>query len=153
MWRRRVTRSRDISSRWGRGTGAVRYWYWGSMERMSRHVPPVPEGAVRGKGATGPSGLGGRASGVPPRGQVQNEDQLGESLKQVKDAGLIPVDQVRLRVVADGASWIWKHVKALFPGARQVLDYYHCAAYLHRVAKAQYGASVWALECVEATMI
>jgi len=84
--------------------------------------------------------------------QVQNEDQLGEALKQVKDAGLIPVDQVRLCVVADGASWIWKHVKALFPGARQVLDYYHWAAYLHRVAKAQYGASVRALEWVEATM-
>src|SRR5438046_6271522 len=64
----------------------------------------------------------------------------------------MPVDQVRLCVVADGASGIWKHVKALFPGARQVLDYYHCAAYLHRVAKAQYGASVRALEWVEATM-
>jgi hypothetical protein len=84
--------------------------------------------------------------------QVQNEDQLGEALKQVKEAGLIPIDQVRLGVVADGASWIWKHVKALFPGARQVLDYYHCAEYLHRVAKAQYGTSVQALEWVEATM-
>jgi hypothetical protein len=33
-----------------------------------------------------------------------------------------------------------------------VLDYYHCAQYLHRVAKAHYGASVQALEWVEATM-
>src|SRR3954469_24539151 len=112
MWRRPVTRSSDASLRWGRGTGAVQYWYWGSMERMSRRVPPVPEGAVRGKGATGPSGLGGRASGVMLRGfvsilidgdrivhvlswhQMQNEDQLGEALKQVKDAGWIPLDQV-----------------------------------------------------------
>ena len=62
---------------------------------------------------------------------VQNEEQLGEALKQIKDAGLIPEDQVRLCVVADGASWIWKHVKALFPGACQVLDSYHCAEYLH----------------------
>jgi hypothetical protein len=59
--------------------------------------------------------------------QVQNEEQLGEALKQIKEAGLIPEDQVRLCVVCDGAEWIWKHVQALFPQARQVLDYYHCA--------------------------
>ena len=68
--------------------------------------------------------------------QVQTEDQLGEALKQVKESGRIPEDQVRLCVVCDGASWIWKHVKSLFPHARQVLDYYHCTEYLHRVAKA-----------------
>ena len=84
--------------------------------------------------------------------QVQNEEQLGEALQQVKKAGLIPEDQVRLCVVADGAPWIWKHVKALFPQARQVLDYYHCADYIHKVAKAQYGHSLHALEWAEATM-
>jgi hypothetical protein len=55
--------------------------------------------------------------------QVQNEAQLGEALKQVKEASLIPEEQVRLCVVCDGAEWIWKHVQALFPRARQVLDY------------------------------
>jgi len=84
--------------------------------------------------------------------QVQNEAQLGEALKQVKEAGLIPEAQVRLCVVCDGAEWIWKHVQALFPQARQVLDYYHCKEYLHRVAKVHYGASVQALEWVEATL-
>ena len=84
--------------------------------------------------------------------QGQNEEQLGEALKQVKEAGLIPEDQVRLCVVCDGAGWIWKHVQALFPQARQVLDYYHGAQSLHRVAKAHYGSSVQALEWVEATM-
>jgi Uncharacterised protein family (UPF0236) len=84
--------------------------------------------------------------------QVQSDEQLGETLKQIKAAGLIPEDQVRLCVVCDGAEWIWKHVQALFPQARQVLDYYHCAQYLHRVAKAHYGASVQAIEWVEATM-
>jgi uncharacterized protein UPF0236 len=84
--------------------------------------------------------------------QVQNEEQLGEALKQIKEADLIPEEQVRLCVVCDGAEWIWKHVQALFPQARQVLDYYHCAQYLHRVAKAHYGASVQACEWVEATM-
>jgi hypothetical protein len=84
--------------------------------------------------------------------QGQNEAQLGEALKQIKQAGLIPEEQVRLCVVCDGAAWIWKHVQTLFPQARQVLDYSHCAQYLHRVAKAHYGASVQASEWVEATM-
>ena len=84
--------------------------------------------------------------------QVQNEHELGEALKQVKEAGLMPEDQVRLCVVADGAPWIWKHVKALFAHARQILDYSHCADYVHNVAKAQYGTSWQALEWAEATM-
>src|ERR687886_2659122 len=84
--------------------------------------------------------------------QVQNEAQLGAALKQIKEAGVIPEEQVRLCVVCDGAEWIWTHVQALFPQARQVLDYYHCAQYLHRVAKAHYGPSVQAVEWVEATM-
>ena len=83
---------------------------------------------------------------------VHNEAQLGEALKQIKEAGLIPDAQVRLCVVCDGAEWRGKHVQALFPQARQVLDYSHCAQYLHRVAKAHYGASVQAVEWVEATM-
>ena len=84
--------------------------------------------------------------------QVHNEEQLGEALQQVKEAGLIPEDQVRLCVVCDGASWIWKHVESLFPNARQVLDYYHCKEYLHKVAKAQYDSPERALEWVEATL-
>jgi hypothetical protein len=84
--------------------------------------------------------------------QVQTEADLGAALQQVKDADLIPFEQVRLSVVCDGAPWIWKHVEALFPHARQVLDYYHCAEYLHKVAKAQYGASEQALHWVEATL-
>src|SRR5688500_13160666 len=84
--------------------------------------------------------------------QVQDEADLGDALKKVKDARLIPEDRVRLCVVCDGASWIWKHVQSLFPQARQVLDYYHCKEYLHKVAKAQYGNSEQALEWVEATL-
>src|SRR5215510_14888585 len=32
------------------------------------------------------------------------------------------------------------------------LDYYHCAQYIHHIAKAQYGASAQGLEWAEATM-
>jgi len=84
--------------------------------------------------------------------QVQSEEELGEALRQVKEADIIPQDTVRMCVVADGASWIWKQVQALFPTARQVLDYYHCAEYIHKVAKAQYGTSRQALEWAESTM-
>jgi Uncharacterised protein family (UPF0236) len=84
--------------------------------------------------------------------QVQTEGALGEALQQVKDAGVIPEETVRLCVICDGAEWIWKHVQALFPQACQVLDYYHCAEYLHKVATAHYGDSLSALEWVEATL-
>jgi hypothetical protein len=84
--------------------------------------------------------------------QVQTEGDLGEALQQVKDAGLIPEESVRLCVVCDGAEWIWKHVQALFPHACQVLDYYHCSEYLHKMAKAQYPDPLQALEWVESTL-
>ena len=84
--------------------------------------------------------------------QIQNEAELGEALKEVKEANLIPEDRVRLCVVCDGASWIWEHVESLFSRARQVLDYYHGSDYLHRMAKAQYGDTQRAHEWVEATL-
>ena len=84
--------------------------------------------------------------------QVQSEGDVGEALRQGKEAGVIPAEQVRLCVVSDGAEWIWKHVQALFPHACQVLDYSHCSAYLHRMAKAQYGTSLQAQQWVEATL-
>jgi Uncharacterised protein family (UPF0236) len=83
--------------------------------------------------------------------QVQNEHDLGEALRQVKETGFIPEETVRLCVVCDGAEWIWKHIQALFPQACQVLDYYHCSAYLHKVAKAQYADPLQAQEWAEAT--
>jgi hypothetical protein len=65
---------------------------------------------------------------------------------------VIPDEQVRLWVVGDGAEWIWQPGQARFPQARQGLDDYHCTPSLHRVAQAHYGASVHAVEWVEATM-
>jgi hypothetical protein len=56
--------------------------------------------------------------------QVQDEAALGQALTEITKAGVIPEDHIRLCVVCDGASWIWKHVQSLFPEARQVLDYY-----------------------------
>ena len=67
---------------------------------------------------------------------MQTEEQLGEALRQVKNAGVIPEGHVRFCVVADGAEGIWKHGQALFPQARQVLDYSHGAQDIHKMAKA-----------------
>jgi len=85
--------------------------------------------------------------------QIQNDEELFAALRQVKEVGLIPEDQVRLCVVADGAPWIWARVTELFPTAREILDYYHCAEHVHRVAATQYADHPpQALEWVEATM-
>jgi len=85
--------------------------------------------------------------------QMQDDEALFTALRQVKAAGLIPADQVRLCVVADGAQWIWARVTALFPTAREIWDSYHCAEHLHRLALTQYADHPQqALEWVEATM-
>ena len=84
--------------------------------------------------------------------QIQKDDQLGEALRQVKEAGLIPEEKVRLGVIGDGAKWIWKQAKELFPTAAQILDYYHLSERLHKVALAQfYDDPLKEREWVEAT--
>jgi hypothetical protein len=72
--------------------------------------------------------------------QVQTDEGAAEALRQVKAAGLIPEEEVRLCVIADGARWIWKQAQALFPSAVEILDYYHGSERLHKVAALQYGA-------------
>ena len=39
-----------------------------------------------------------------------------------------------------------------FPGAREVLDYYHCAEHVHKVTKLQYGDSLAAQQWAVATI-
>jgi uncharacterized protein UPF0236 len=84
--------------------------------------------------------------------RVQSKAELGDALGAIKDAGLVPEETVRLCVVCDGADWIWAHVEALFPSACQVLDYYHCSEYLHRMAKVQYENLLQGHEWVEMTL-
>jgi hypothetical protein len=63
----------------------------------------------------------------------------------------VPKTDLPTVAVGDGAPWIWKLVTKLFPGARQVLDYYHCAEHIHAVAKVQYDDEEQAAEWAEAT--
>jgi hypothetical protein len=72
--------------------------------------------------------------------QVQTDEEAAAALRQVQAAGLIPEEEVRLGVIADGARWIWKQAQALLPSAVEILDYYHGSERLHKVAALQYGA-------------
>ena len=84
--------------------------------------------------------------------QIQDEEEFAQSLLQIREAGLIPQDKVRLCIIGDGAPWIWNKPLEIFPEAKQVLDFYHCSEYIHAVAKVQYGkGTIQAKEWVEAT--
>ncbi|RLB28696.1 MAG: hypothetical protein DRG66_03170 [Deltaproteobacteria bacterium] len=83
--------------------------------------------------------------------QIQNEDQFGKDLALV--ASRIPQELVRIGLLGDGPDYLWKHMTVSFPKGRQILDYYHCAQHIYKVAKAQYGEkSFKALEWVESTI-
>ena len=83
---------------------------------------------------------------------LQDEDEFAQGLLQIREAGLIREDKVRLCIIGDGAPWIWNKPLEIFPKAKQVLDFYHCSEYVHAVANAQYGKGTRkAKEWVEAT--
>jgi hypothetical protein len=69
--------------------------------------------------------------------QIQNADEFARDLNIT--AARIPQDKVRICLLGDGASWVWRCMEEAFPGSRQILDYYHCMEHLHAVADAQYG--------------
>jgi len=56
--------------------------------------------------------------------------------------------------VCDGATWIWKLVEHYYPHAVQIVDWYHAAARLERVAQAAFAANevrqTWREEITEA---
>lgn len=83
--------------------------------------------------------------------QIQNEEQFGEDLSFV--ASLIQQNDLRIGLLGDGADWLWKHMVACFPKGRQILDYFHCAEHIHKVAKLQYDEGTQkCLEWVESTI-
>lgn len=85
--------------------------------------------------------------------QIKSDKELANDLLEIKQAGLIPEDKVRICFIGDGAPWIWNRAKEIYPDAKKVLDYYHCSEYLHDLANAQYGkSSQKAREWVEATL-
>jgi hypothetical protein len=84
--------------------------------------------------------------------QVQSSEELKECLIKVKEAGLIPERDIRLCVVGDGARWIWKAIKEIFPDAIQVLDCYNASEHIYKVAEVIYDNYKEAQEWAEATV-
>ncbi len=83
--------------------------------------------------------------------QIQDEAQFGKDLALA--ASRTPQKAVRIALLGDGAGWLWKHMTHCFPKGREVLDYYHFAEHIYKVAKAQYGEkSTNGLEWVESTI-
>jgi hypothetical protein len=68
--------------------------------------------------------------------QIANEQEFGEAIQFAST--LIPRQNVRIALVADGAQWIWKHLTAAFPEGKEILDYYHCSEHVHKLAEHQY---------------
>jgi hypothetical protein len=42
-------------------------------------------------------------------------------------------------VLGDGAPWIWNYAAVHYPGAIEIVDFWHACQHLHDLAKAQYG--------------
>lgn len=82
--------------------------------------------------------------------QIQDVEQFTRDLKVV--ASRIPQDRVRIALLGDGADWLWNAMEKCFPQGRQVLDYFHCAEHVHKVAKLQYGETLAAQQWTESTI-
>jgi hypothetical protein len=82
--------------------------------------------------------------------QIQDAAQFTLDLAVV--AARIPLERVRIALLGDGAEWLWNAMTQCFPKAREVLDYYHCAEHVHKVAKLQYGETLDAQQWAEATI-
>lgn len=69
--------------------------------------------------------------------QIQEAAAFRQDVARIAER--VPQDQVRICLLADGAEWVWKALKAAFPGGREILDFFHCFEHLHVVARAQFG--------------
>ncbi len=83
--------------------------------------------------------------------QIQSADEFARDLKVA--ASRIPMDKVRVCLLGDGASWVWRCMLESFPNGRQMLDYYHCMEYLYDLADSLYGddpdkAAAWVIGAV-----
>ncbi|MCD4749792.1 MAG: ISKra4 family transposase [Thermoanaerobaculales bacterium] len=83
----------------------------------------------------------------------RNGDKKAFAWDLKRIAAGMPKTDLQVAALADGAPWIWKLVKKYFPAARQVLDYFHCAEHVHKVANEQYADPSAAVEWAEATLV
>ena len=81
--------------------------------------------------------------------QISDKAAFARYPQHIKEQGLIPLDKVRFCFIGDGAGWIWDTAQSIFPGCRQVLDYFHRAQHLHDFAQIHFGQNVQASEWME----
>jgi hypothetical protein len=82
--------------------------------------------------------------------QIATEEEFGEALRFA--ATLVPLEQVRIALLGDGAKWLWPHLQAAFPTGKEILDYYHCSERVHHVAQLHYAEQNQQAGWIEATM-
>lgn len=68
--------------------------------------------------------------------QKANSKEITIALKSV--AKRIPRNKVRVCLIGDGAHWLWDAMTEAFPGARQVLDYYHAKERINALGQSCY---------------
>ena len=83
--------------------------------------------------------------------QICDKKQFIKYLQTIKDLNLFPKDKVRICCLGDGAEWIWDAFNSVFPDARQILDYYHCAKHLHGFVTSIFGDSAAGKSWLEKT--
>ena len=71
--------------------------------------------------------------------QICSKKDFIESLQTIKGLSLFPAKKVRICCLGDGADWIWEGMDTVFPGARQVLDYFHCSEHLNAFARIKFS--------------
>ena len=125
----------------------------GALERTTAGWKEVKLGAVydlvapRGPGRPG----GGRARALVPGATTYTAtlapaEAFGRQLQAAAQRRGLGWAR-RVVVLGDGAKWIWKLAARRFPGAVQVVDWYHARAHLWALAQLLYGegtAAAWA---------
>lgn len=83
----------------------------------------------------------GRDCGVAARAYTAtlgNADAFGPHLGALAHQEGLPLCR-DVAVLADGAAWLWQVAAKQFPGATQIVDFYHASQHLARVAEARFG--------------
>ena len=97
------------------------------------------------------SGLNERIVQICSFHQICNEEEFGKALNVASK--LFDQNSVRIAAVADGAGWIWKHIRQCFPKAQEILDYYHCKEHVYEVGEHHFkDDEVKQSEWIESTM-
>jgi len=112
------------------------------------HMPTRPKAGRKGKRGPGEwkeakgfrlyvVGDKGRTIQIASWHQIQEVESFKKDLAVI--AGRIPHDRVRIALLADGAEYLWPIMTECLPTGRPILDFYHCAEYVHDVAKTLFG--------------